>query len=99
MLRITVREQPDIRIILEGKLASLWVNELRTCCKNVLSHSDPRSVSVELADVSFVDTAGKELLAELSHKGVQFISDDVAMDALVEDITKGRRDDYGARAI
>jgi anti-anti-sigma regulatory factor len=88
MLRITVREQTGIRIILEGKLASVWVNELRDCCKDVLLRTDPRDVLVELADVSFVDAAGKKFLAELARKGVHLISDDIAMDALVEDITK-----------
>jgi ABC-type transporter Mla MlaB component len=88
MLRITVRNQTGVRIVLEGKLASVWVNELRDCCQDVLSRSDPRDVSVELADVSFVDAAGKELLAELSRQGVHLISDDIAMDALVEDIKK-----------
>jgi ABC-type transporter Mla MlaB component len=70
MLRITVRNQTGIRIVLEGKLASVWVNELKNCCKDVLSRSDPGKVSLELADVSFVDAGGKRFLAELSHEGV-----------------------------
>lgn len=86
MLRITVREQPDVRITLEGKLASAWVEELRDVSKDVLSHSRSREVCLELADVSYVDAAGKELLAELSRQGVHLVSDDVAMDALVENI-------------
>ena len=86
MLRITVREQPDVRIILEGKLASDWVDELRFVSKDVLSHSHSKDVSVELADVSYVDAAGKKLLAELSRRGVHLLSDDCAMNALVEDI-------------
>jgi len=89
MLRITVREQPDIRITLEGKLASAWVNELRDVSKDVLSHSQSKDVCVELADVSYVDAAGKELLADLSRQGVHLLSDDAAMDALVEDIGEG----------
>lgn len=88
MLRITVQDQPDLRIILEGKLASAWVNELRDVCNDVLSRPLSKEVCVELADVSFVDAAGKELLAELSGQGVHLISDDSAMDALVEDIEK-----------
>jgi anti-anti-sigma regulatory factor len=86
MLRITVREQPDVRITLEGKLASVWVNELRDVSKKVLSHSKSKDVCVELADVSYVDAAGKKLLAELSRRGVHLVSDDAAMNALVENI-------------
>jgi len=88
MLRITVRDQPDHRIILEGKLASVWVDELRNVCQDVLSCPHSEDVCIELADVSFVDAAGKELLAELSRHGVHFVADDAAMDALVEDIGK-----------
>lgn len=88
MLRITVQNQPDLRIILEGKLASAWVDELRDVCHDVLSRPFSKDVSVELADVSYVDAAGKELLAELSGHGVHLISDDSAMNALVEDIEK-----------
>lgn len=88
MLRITVQDQPDLRIILEGRLASDWVDELRDVCNDVLSRPLSKDVSVELADVSFVDAAGKELLAELSCHGVHLISDDSAMNALVEDIEK-----------
>ena len=53
--------------------------------------------TVELADVSFVDAAGKELLAELSREGVHLISDDIAMDALVADIKKSGYAEHGAR--
>ncbi len=88
MLRITVTDHPDIRIILEGKLSSVWVHELRDVCKDVLSRARANDVCVQLADVSFVDAAGKELLAELSFQGVHLVSDDVEMDALVEEIEK-----------
>jgi ABC-type transporter Mla MlaB component len=90
MLRITVRDQPDIRIVLEGRLVSDWVSELRSCCEQVLSRSGAKPVSLELADVSFVDAAGKEFLAALSRQGVHLISDDAAMDALVTDIVSSR---------
>ena len=87
MLRITVRNQGGIRIVLEGKLVSVWVNELKACCQDVLKRADPAQVWVELADVTYVDASGKELLEELSRAGVHLLSDDVAMDALVRDIT------------
>ena len=89
MLKITVRDGNDIRIIVEGKLASDWVDELRKCCRNVLSRSHPRNVLVDLADVSFVDAAGKNLLAGLAQQGIRLTSDDAAMDALVSDIVRG----------
>ena len=88
MLRITVRDGSDIRIVVEGKLASAWVDEVRSCCRTFLSRSQPKNVLVDLADVSFVDAAGKNLLAGLVRQGVRLTSDDAAMDALVSDIVK-----------
>lgn len=88
MLRITVRDQPGSRIILEGKLTSVWVKELEACCRRALSRFDPKDIFIELADVSFVDAAGTELLRELSRQGVHLFSDDIATDALVEEIRK-----------
>ncbi len=88
MLRITVRNHTGTRIVLEGKLASVWVNELKDCCREILSRSDPRDVFIELADVSFVDAGGKEFLAELSREGVKLVSNGIGTDALVEEITK-----------
>ena len=86
MLRITVHNHAGVRIFLEGKLVTDWVRELKTCCRDIVACSDPADVWIELADVSFVDVAGRELLAELYHEGVHLLSDDVAMDALVRDI-------------
>jgi anti-anti-sigma factor len=90
MLRITVRDGNEVRIIVEGKLASAWVNELRKCCRTVLSRSQPNNVLVDLADVSFVDAAGKNLLAGLVRQGIRLTSDDAAMDALVSDLVRNR---------
>jgi ABC-type transporter Mla MlaB component len=64
------------------------VDELKRCCRTVLSRSHPKNVLVDLADVSFVDAAGKNLLAGLVRQGVRLTSDDAAMDALVSDIVK-----------
>jgi len=88
MLRITVRDGSDVRIIVEGKLSSAWVDELRECCRTVLARSRAKNVLVELADVSFVDAAGKNLLAGLVRQGIRLKSDEVAMDALVRDIVQ-----------
>ena len=87
MLRITVQNHTGVRIVLEGKLVTDWVRELKACCQNILARSNPADVWIELADVSFIDAAGKKLLAELYSEGVHLLSDDAAMDALVREIT------------
>jgi ABC-type transporter Mla MlaB component len=68
MLRITTEQRGDLWLLrLEGKLTGAWVDELRRCW----SGCRPAAVHVELADVGFVDPAGKALLAEMHREGVQ----------------------------
>ena len=88
MLRITVHNDSGATFMkLEGKLASVWVEELRKCARGVLG-TDTTTVVVDLSDVTFVDVAGKQLLDHLASDGVRLISADPAMDALVAEISK-----------
>jgi ABC-type transporter Mla MlaB component len=74
MLRITVVESSEIAVTLrvEGRITGPWVEELRTACT---VHSFPGEVqlSLELADISFADTAGIALLRELRNRGVGLV--------------------------
>jgi ABC-type transporter Mla MlaB component len=74
MLRITVVESSKVAVTLrvEGRITGPWVEELRTAC-NVHSFPDDVHVSLELADVSFADSAGVALLRELLNRGVGLI--------------------------
>ena len=74
MLRITVVESSKIALTLrvEGRITGPWVEELRTAC-NVHNFPDDVQLSLELADISFADTAGIALLRELRNTGVGFI--------------------------
>jgi anti-anti-sigma regulatory factor len=74
MLRITIVESSKIAVTLrvEGRITGPWVEELRTAC-NVHTYSDDVQLSLELADVSFADTAGIVLLRELRTRGVGLI--------------------------
>jgi ABC-type transporter Mla MlaB component len=74
MLRITVVESSEIAVTLrvEGRITGPWVEELRTACT---VHTFPGEVrlSLELADISFADTAGIALLRELRNRGVGLV--------------------------
>jgi ABC-type transporter Mla MlaB component len=74
MLRITVVESSKVAVTLrvEGRITGPWVEELRTAC-NVHTFPDDVQVSLELADISFADTAGIALLKELRNRGVGLI--------------------------
>lgn len=71
MLRITelVAEGKSGRTLrLEGKLVGPWVAELRRACGRGGEPSP--STRLELASVSYVDSAGIALLRELVERGV-----------------------------
>ncbi len=74
MLRITVVESSKRVVVLrvEGRITGCWVEELRGACD---ARTLPRGaqLSLELADVSFADTAGILLLKELRSRGVDFM--------------------------
>ena len=75
MLRITVVESSSeaIRLRVEGRVTGRWVEELRRSC-DLHALSDGIPLILDLADVSFVDPAGIELLKELRGRCVTLLS-------------------------
>jgi ABC-type transporter Mla MlaB component len=89
MLRVTVYKKDSIEIWeLEGKLSGDWVKELERCWKE----STPQpgiAVQVHLKAVSYIDAAGKQLLAEMHDRGVEIRGCGCMARALVEEIARG----------
>jgi hypothetical protein len=52
---------------LEGKLRGPWVDELRRVCEEL--HTPPNGLRLNLADVTFIDPTGIELLGDLIRLG------------------------------
>jgi len=75
MLRITVVESSSeaVRLRVEGRVTGRWVEELRKSC-DLQALSDGIRLTLDLADVSFVDPAGIELLKELRGRCVTLLS-------------------------
>ena len=69
MLRITVVEssRKAVRLRVEGRVTDRWVEELRRTC-DLHALGDGIRLTLDLADVSFVDAAGIELLKELRNR-------------------------------
>ena len=74
MLRITVVESSRSAVTLrvEGRITGSWVEELRRAC-DARDLSNEVHLSLELAEVSFTDAAGIELLKELRSRGVSLV--------------------------
>jgi outer membrane protein TolC/anti-anti-sigma regulatory factor len=88
MLRITVKKQGSNEIWeLEGKLSGEWVKELERCWKE---NPPPHGVAtqVHLTAVSFIDSAGKQLLAEMHARGAEIKGCGCMTRAVVEEITR-----------
>jgi anti-anti-sigma regulatory factor len=88
MLRITTYLEGE-RIVFElaGRLAGAWVDQLRSCWEQIAA--DRRPVDVMLQDVTFIDTAGKGLLADMYRDGVQLLASGCMTKAIIEQIKRG----------
>jgi ABC-type transporter Mla MlaB component len=88
MLRIITEPQSD-RVVLrvEGSLRGPWVTELeRIWERNLLFQ---QRVGVDLADVSYVDDAGKALLTRIFEQGTELTAEGPFMQAIVQEIKRG----------
>jgi len=74
-MKITVVESSryGVRLRVEGRLTGRWVEELRRTC-DLHAFSDGIHLTLDLADVSFADAAGIELLKELRMRSVTLLS-------------------------
>ncbi len=88
MLRITTHDHPGcLTFQLEGKLAGPWVGELEDCWQKTLAGRARPVVRVDLRGVTFLDAAGKTLLAALHARGAEFVAAGCAMKAVVAEVT------------
>jgi hypothetical protein len=74
MLRLTRGADKDdsLTIKLEGKLSGPWVDEVRRAC--AAGEGSASRISLDLAELTFVDAGGKGLLRELIAEGMEVIS-------------------------
>ena len=87
MLRITTQDEAErLTFRLEGRLAGPWVAELRACWQSTGRRL--AAACVDLRAVTFVDSAGKELLAAMYGQGAKLIASDCLMNAVVAEIEK-----------
>jgi hypothetical protein len=86
MLRITTQNDTQLLTFrLEGRLAGPWVREPRDCWQSKVSCRPP-FVRVDLRSVTFVDIAGKKLLAAKYRQGAKLLAHDCHMNAVVGEI-------------
>ena len=86
MLRITIHEVPVTSFVLEGRLIGPWVKELEKCWESQLAAESARAVLVNLAAVTFIDSAGCDLLTRMRRQGARLVSSGVLINAIVAEI-------------
>ena len=71
MLRISRDQTPGPRVVLrlEGRVVGPWVEELLRTCEPLMGGD--RGVSLDLAEVSYVDAEGARALRALQDRGAR----------------------------
>jgi len=91
MLRITTQGNARTLVFrLEGRLEGLWVAELEKCWRGMETDAGRPTLRVDLSGVTFVDDAGKALLARMYEQGAELVADDCLTKAIVEEIAAAR---------
>ena len=90
MLKITGQKdavQASMSIILEGRLAGPWVEELNAYWSQISRNQQSGSV-IDLTGVTFIDASGKALLTKLWQQGAELRAAGCLTRCIIEEITK-----------
>jgi anti-anti-sigma regulatory factor len=91
MLRITTQDDPRVVTLrVEGRLIGPWAAELEKCWRHSLACPGGTTLRVDLSGVTFIDAAGKAVIAAMHRQGAQLIAGDCMTAGLVEEIAKER---------
>lgn len=85
MIRINrIHERSTLRLIVEGTLSGVWVNELEKCWLE----ADPTDaqIRVELSGVGYIDDSGKKLLKRMVKQGAELSATGVMTKGIIDEI-------------
>jgi anti-anti-sigma regulatory factor len=93
MVRITIHDgEKLVTLKIEGRAAELSITELYRAWQDLAPSLGPRKLSVDLRGVTFIDAAGRRLLAEIHAKtGAEFLADSPMMKHFAEEAMHGIR--------
>jgi hypothetical protein len=94
MLRISViNSRTERRLVLEGKLVSPWVAELRTAWRAANGEIEDRALVVELKDVCVISQEGENALLELMNAGARFRCSGVLTKHVIKELRRRSKRD------
>jgi outer membrane protein TolC len=88
MLRVTTEAcGQEVRLKVEGKLAGLWVEELRRCWVVNAGIYKNQPLAVDLTGLTFIDAQGKELLCWIYQSGGKLVGSGLMTKSVIEEVT------------
>jgi ABC-type transporter Mla MlaB component len=89
MLKITMQNDLEATTLwLEGRLAGPWVKELESCWRKTAETSAGGKLRIDLNGVTFIDAAGKDLLARMHEQGAALVAVECMTKAVIESIVR-----------
>ena len=89
MLKITIHNSTNAATLnLEGRLAGPWVEELERSWRAVKDDSPEKPVTVDLCEVTFVDSEGRKLLSSMYEQGARLRTFGCMAKGVVEEIVQ-----------
>lgn len=76
-LRISIQDDPEYVILkLEGRVVGPWVEELERAWRPLIPSLGAKKLRIDLRGVSYMDTNGRKILAEIyKQTGADFLAD------------------------
>ena len=93
MMRITTNENPHaLTLRLEGRLEGPWAALLEKSWRKTSGAGRRKAFRVDMSGVSFIDAAGRRVIAAMHKHGVEFTAGDALTQAMIDEITADRPD-------
>jgi outer membrane protein TolC/ABC-type transporter Mla MlaB component len=101
MLRVSTEQKKGWTLLsVEGRLAGPWVQTLEDCWRTVRAASPRNRFQIRLCGVSYIDHAGKVLLAELYRQGGQLAAEGCLNQAVIQEIIEtAEAEKHGRREV
>jgi anti-anti-sigma regulatory factor len=88
MLKVTTTDQENaVTLKLEGKLAGPWVQEVNQAWQAV-SESSSAPCVIDLQSITYIDRAGRALLALMSQQGARLLASGCMTRTIVDQIER-----------
>ena len=92
MLKISIVEgRKHRRLVVEGKLALPWSDELKATCERAGSRLNGRELVIDLKNVTTISQQGENLLLELMKRGVRLRGCGVFTNEILKQVARRSR--------